>query len=296
MGVVLMMLILSCKGENAISDNSSKQKETAGESFKRVVSDDDYNFQTEYNERLDTSFLDVVYKGRRLARYGYKGKIKSEAVTDLNKDNQNELYVVVANKAVEEVFGYHYSKGTFTAIKKRTFKQDAGLKSIAYSIERNQLVERYKVMNKEGQIEHRTSNYNLILDGHDFILLPQGWLPQELSKMGGQYAERAAAGSGYYKVMLLEDLGAGDWRVDIKVKENGTKDVLCDFVGAGYFVDRDLIVPLNNVNPQLKGSLRIRFLDLMAAVYTEDPNDSKEMITFCNGVGSIAGNFKKTNL
>lgn len=112
----------------------------------------------------------------------------------------------------------------------------------------------------------------------------------------GQYVSKDNNGAGYYKVMLLSKTAEGDWNVDIKVKKNGDKKVICDFKGKGYFKNRDLIVPLKEVNSSLKGALKIRFVDLMAIVYTEDVADNKEMIFFCKGEGSIAGNFKKTDI
>jgi hypothetical protein len=140
------------------------------------------------------------------------------------------------------------------------------------------------------------SKYNLLKQNDDFILLPQGWHPSDIRNMHGQYAARGGSGSGYYKVMKLINKGEGVWNVDIKVKQNGDKKIICDFNADGFFLDHNLIVPLKPVNPELNGAIKITFLELMAAVYTVDPKDSKEMISFCGEVGSIAGNFKKTNI
>lgn len=293
--LIALMLLVGCK-EGVKIDNNAAANSNTDESFRRIVTDGDYNFQTEYNGRLDTSYLDVLYKGKKIKRFGYEGKIKNEVIVDLNSDKQNELFVVVGNKKKEEVNGYYYSSGLVNEIEKRDFKENLPIQSISYSIIRGQLVEKFSIKNSEGKIEHNTSNYNLVRHDDGFALLPQGWHPSKLKKMTGQYAERDASGAGYYKVMLLEDMGEGNWKVDIKVKRNGSKEVICDFIGVGYFLDHNLIVPLNNNDPKLKGSLKIRFLDLMAAVYTSDPKDSNEMVSFCKDVGSIAGNFKKTNL
>ncbi|MDF1694476.1 MAG: hypothetical protein P1U56_01500, partial [Saprospiraceae bacterium] len=276
--------------------SSAPQKTNTDASFKRVVSDGEYNFQLEYNHRLDTSYLDVVFQGRKKMRYGYGGKVDKEFLIDMNRDQKNELYVVVERSHNKQLFGYYFENGESKEIKREMYGESSNKKVISYKVERNQIVEQYNNTFANGQIEKTESRYNLVKDGLDYILLPQGWLPNELKNMAGQYAARDAAGAGYYKVMLLTQLRGGTWNVDIKVKRNGDKKEMCSFVGNGYFKDQFLFVPMKDVNPDLKGTLKIRFLDLLSIVYTENPADSKEMVAFCDGVGSIAGNFKKTNL
>ena len=123
----------------------------------------------------------------------------------------------------------------------------------------------------------------------------QIYISEMIDRLEGQYAGKDK-GVGYFKIMNLSKAGKGDWKVDIKVKKESDQSVICDFEGTGKFRGKDLIVPLSNVDANLKGSLIIRFVDFLAIVYTEDIDDYKEMATFCNGEGSIAGNFKKMKI
>ena len=126
-------------------------------------------------------------------------------------------------------------------------------------------------------------------------LVPHGRELGELKSMTGQYAAREE-GSGVYKTLLLGEREGSTWAVNIKTKKVSNKEVICEFTGTGDFFDGDLYIPLNQTDPQLKGVLRIRFVELMAVVYTDDVENSKEMSIVCDGNGSIAGNFKKTDI
>ena len=294
--LIIAVLLIGCKGESKISESDSSLPGYENEAFKRAFSDGNYNFQVEYNNRLDTSYFDVLYKGKKVSRQGYKGKIEDEFITDLNRDNKNEVYIVVAFAEQTALFGYTFEAGKAVLIEKEEHRNRTNINSTAYKIGNNQIIETYISLSPSGQPIKEESRYNLVKRDNEYILMPEGWHPMDLNNMTGQYASRSAKGSGYYKVMFLKNKGGGKWNVDIKTKLNGSKKEICNFNGDGYFLDRDLIVPLNEVNPNLKGKLKIRFLDLMAIVYTEDQANSKEMISFCNGQGSIAGNFKKTDI
>lgn len=294
--LIMLIFLLSCKQEAKITDSKVSENITPEESFKRVFSDGDYNFQVEYNNRLDTSYLDILYKGKKVRRHGFKGRIKNEFLVDLDNDGKNEVYVLVEKESNEKLYAYYFEDGKTTEIVWEHFFDAAKIISTSYNFVQNQIVEKYKIINSDNKAETRTLRYNLVKRDGGLFLLPQGRHPEELKKMSGQYAARDGSGAGYYKVMLLDDLGGGIWGVDIKVKRNGDKKILCDFNGKGYFLDENLIVPFGDVNPKLKGALKIRFVDLLAVVYTEDPLDNNEMVSFCESVGSIAGNFKKTNI
>ena len=294
--VILIMLIVGCQEKPEISPPPLKTSNQKSESFKRTMSNGDYNFQLEYNDRLDTSYFDVLLKGKKISRQGYKGKIKDEILADLNRDGNNEIYIHVWHENQSQLFGYFFEDGKAIEIKKEEYRKLAKVKSTSYKVRRNQLMESYNFLNSDGKIVSKESRYNLVKRNEEYVLLPEGWQPNELGKIGGQYVARDATDAGYYKVMLLKKKSGGIWNIDIKTKSNGDKNILCDFNADGYFVDRDLMVPLDQVDPNLKGRLQIRFLDLMAVVFTENISDSKEMISFCNGRGSIAGNFKKTNI
>lgn len=295
-GLLIIVLMIGCKEEVQNSTPNSTDATNTEQSFKRVLSDGDYNFQVEYNNRLDTSYLDILFKGKKVNRYGFKGRIKNEILADLNFDTKNELFVETSHEGNSNLYGYHFDNGTTSKILKETYGDKPGAQPISYKVVRDQLIEQYNLPVGEGKFEKRISKYNLVKRKSDLVLLPQGWHPKAIQNMSGQYAARDATGAGYYKVMMLKNKGEGVWNVDIKVKRNGDKMIICDFNADGFFLDEHLIVPMNQLNSELSGALKITFLELLAAVYTVDPSDSKEMISFCNEVGSIAGNFKKTSI
>lgn len=292
----LMILLISCKDGTNTNEALANKTTANGESFKRVFSDGDYNFQLEYNNRLDTSYFDVLYQGKKVSREGYRGRVGSEFLADINRDEKNEVYFVAEHGDSLRLIGFLMDEGKSTPIAKKGVRKLAKRKASSYSVQRNQLIEKYEVLSEKGERIVHESRYNLVKNGEAYELLPQGWQPFELSHMTGQYVSRDDAKAGYYKVMVLGQRDGGKWKVDIKVKRNGDKKILCSFNGVGEFIDRDLYVPLDQANPDLKGSLQIRFLNLMAAVYTENKSDYKEMISFCPSKGSIAGNFKKTEI
>ncbi len=288
--------MVGCKERPKITNSHTDGITQKDGSFERVFSDGDYNFQLEYISKLDTSFLDVSYKGKKVSRYGYKGKVKNDFLADLNKDKKNEVYLVVDYKRSSTLIGYTFEEGRPIKIKKEERKNltKAGLSS--FKLEQNQLVERYSSLSKEGNTEDNVSKYNLVKREGELELLPQGWQPFELEEMTGQYVSRDDTGSGYYKVLVMSKVGNEKWEVDIKMKRSNDKKIICHFNGIGEFSDRDFFVPLDQMDPNLKGTLQIRFLDLLAVVYTEQKEDYKEMTSFCKGIGSIAGNFKKTDI
>lgn len=294
--IVIVLLAISCKEEVKSKDSKSSQSIQKEESFKRAFSDGDYNFQVEYNNRLDTSYLDVLLKGQKVGRHGFSGKVENEFLTDLNRDSKNELYLVVKQNDRSSIFGFLFDKGTSRIIQKEEFRDLSKIKSSKYRVENNQLVEQFMAPSKGGDMVYKDWRYNLIEREGEFVLLPQGWKPFELAQMTGQYAARGDQKTGYYNVMLLNRKKGGNWNVSIKTKRKADKKVLCDFNGDGYFVDKNLIVPMNKIDPNLKGSLKIQFVDLMAIVYTIDRSNSGEMASFCSGKGSIAGNFLKTDI
>lgn len=294
--LIVVALALGCNEEANQGLPTSSNDGNVEQSFKRAFSDGDYNFQVEYNNRLDTSYLDVLYKGKKVKRFGFKGKVKNEILADLNFDKENELYIETDYEGKINMHAYHFDQGNAIEIIKQSYGDKVNTIPISYKIVRDQLLEEYHLPLESGKNENRISKYNLVRKGNDLVLLPQGWHPKAIENMSGQYAERDAVGAGYYKVMILKNKEEGVWNVDIKVKRNGDKKIICDFNGDGFFLDENLIVPFNKINPELEGALKITFLEMWTAVYTVDRSDNKELIAFCNGVGSIAGNFKKTSI
>ena len=235
-------------------------------------------------------------KAKKISRKGFRGMVKDDFLADLNKDRKKELYFVIEYKNSSLLRGFIFDEGKSIEIKKQTPKDLGKVNISSYRLERNQWVERYKFLSKEGKIEAKESRYNLVIRDGGYELLPQGWSKSELEGMTGQYASRGSLESGHYKTLIIGQREGGKWKVNIKVRQTSDKKVLCEFNGLGAFVDKDLFVPLNQSDPSLKGRLQIRFLDLLATVYTEEVADNKEMNSFCTGRGSIAGNYKKTDI
>lgn len=294
--VLVLLMVIGCKSDQRTPELTSTTSESKLDSKDSEYVRGEHKIRIENDEKSNTSVLKVDFKGRALEGLELDGKVKREFISDLNGDSYNEVYLIVERGQGIVLKAVQLENESVVSIEKIPMKFGLTGAPYDYVVERGQLIERYTVDAEDGKKQKKEVKYNVVKNGDRLELQPQGFLPIELKNMGGQYAARDAAGAGYYKVMLLKQLGGGRWSVDIKVKRNGDKKILCDFVGYGYFEDSYLYVPLSEVNPTLKGSLKIRFIDLLAAVYTADPDDNKEMISFCPGVGSIAGNFKKTNL
>ena len=224
------------------------------------------------------------------------GKAGNELFLDLNKDGNKEFYFTTQLGEEANIQAFHLIDGKVIRIQKDDYNLKDKTQIYEYKFVRGQLVEKYRTRLENDKTGFAQSEYNLVFTAKGWELLPQGWHPTELDRLDGQYASRDATGVGYYKVMMLHNLGDGTFNVDIKLKRNGDKKVLCDFNANGVFRDKSLLVPLNQVQSELKGTLKISLLGLQAAVYTENPEDSQDMVTVCNGERSIAGNFKKTDI
>lgn len=289
--LMVLFFAMGCKEGIKSNDSVGDKTNQNGTSFKRVISDGDYNFQMEYDSRRDTSYFDIMYKGKKASRHGFKGKILNEMLGDLDRNQKNEVYIVVEEDNDTKLFGFLFEEGKAIEIKKGEHRKASQIKAPKYKVERHQLVERYTNTSEGGEQKFGESRYNLVKEGTGFVLLPQGWQSFELNAKAGEYYTKTSSGVDYYNVMVLGKRDGGKWKVEIQVKRKSDKKVLCSFTAMGDFVDRDLFVPLNQVDPELKGTLLIRFVNSMAVVYTEDKADIKEMTAFCPEMRSISGNF-----
>ena len=202
----LVFLFGACK-DNEPKIKSEKRAESQAEDVnKKIVPDGDYNYQMDYIEKLDSSQLDIIYRGKRLGRYRCAGKIVEEFLVDLDSDKANEIYLVTTKNGSKLLHGFQVKEGVVQKINKRSYRKSIPRKISDIKLIRNQIVERYQNQLVNGQVIISESRYNLVQDGKDAVLLPEGFLPSELKKMGGQYAERDATGVGYYKIMELTQL------------------------------------------------------------------------------------------
>jgi len=300
-----MFLTISCKKDPAqnvktkpsssIDQSIDKANKTANKSLieGKITSD---KTVADVSFRNGKSKVKISQDGKKIETLEIDGSIKQLFFDDLNIDKNKELFIL-ANRGKGTIFYTYTIVGDqlLEIFLKRPEQSKKGVNPI-YSVKGKQLVEKYSTKDKEGKTVSKSLQYNLVAGEAGYHFKPEGWSTAQLSKMTGQYASRDALKAGYYKVMMLTKNEYGEWIVTIKTKENGTKKVLCDFTGVGHFIDKNLIVPLSYANPDMKGSLKIRFLDLNAIVVTEDIAHNKELTAFCDGRGSIAGTFQKTDI
>lgn len=295
-GLFFFLILCGCNDSAKNNNSNTGQENQRDPSYKDVFSDGDYNFQVEYNNRMDTSYFDVVYKGKKVSRLGYSGKVEKSFLADLNRDEKNEVYLEMKKESASKVFGYYLNNGELLKINVDQPRHLKKVKASSYKVERNQLIGTYKYISKERKVVTHESRFNLVKREGGYILLPQGLKPHVMQKMTGQYLAKNASTPGYYKSLVVGQREGGKWRAEIQVKRTKDRSVVCEFSGIGEFIDGDLYVPLNQENPELKGTLQIRFIGLLAAVYTAEQENGEELVSFCPERGSIAGNFKKTEI
>ncbi len=295
-GWMVLILVAGCNSKSGTTNSENDRRKERVESFKRAFSDGSYNFQIEYNNRLDSSYLDILYQGNKVSRERFWGSIKSDFLTDLNEDKKKEILLVVETENSTDLYGYVIKDGKADRILKENGLNESEVKSVEYKVERNQLIEQFKTLMDNGNDGFHESRYNLVKRDEEYVLLPQGWQPFEIENLIGQYEIGIDKTTGNNKILLIGEREGGKWNVEIRVRRAKDKKLVCQFKSLGEFVDQDLFVPMNQVDPELKGTLQIRFLNSMAAVYTAKEANYKELASVCTGVGSIAGNFKKIRL
>ena len=256
---------------------------------------DKHVFSVGYSEKTDSSLVEITFRGKEIFEQKVKGKFTDLLNADINKDRGQDFFLIVNDSDKPKLYGFTVKREVASSIIKKDFP---GLKNVrvnTYTTSDLQLLEELEYTERDGKRKTKRVAYNLVNSERGLVLLPQGRDQEELSNMTGQYVARDGD-SENYKVLLIGEREGGQWAVSIKTKKIEGKEVICEFSGLGEYVDGDLFVPLRQVDPKLKGTLRIRFIDLMAVVYTNDIADNDEMTTVCKGTGSIAGNFKKTDI
>jgi len=285
LGIWMICLILGgCK--------ESKSNQESDDSYKSF-SEGNYTFDLSYDEQKDSTVLKISLREEEIERKSYVGKVDSHLVADLDQNRKKEIYLVASGEKTVHLFGFQLEGKKAVQIVKGGGNKTIKAGSVVYSVKRNQLIERYQYGTTDRKIQSGESRYNLVKRGDGLILLPQGWQPSELENLLGQYSAKSNSKKGISKTLLIGEREGGKWNVEIEVTNKAGNQELCRFKGLGEFVDRDLYVPMNEIDSTLKGKLKVIFLDGTAIVYTEDKADFEEMATFCSGNGSIAGNYKK---
>ncbi|MEE9438920.1 MAG: hypothetical protein V3V14_07975 [Saprospiraceae bacterium] len=263
-----------------LNKNVVIEKATNMEDHSRTMGKGDYNFQIKNMPRQDSVRLEVLYKGKLIETFGYSGVVRGETIADINADNNPELYLSVTDKNNNVTLkALTFINGSVMDIYKQEYTTTVINNTTSFKVNNKQLVETKN--NKE------MLRYNLIAGESSFILKPEGWGNAELSSMKGKYISYDVD-KKIDKVLDLMSNEYGEWVVKLK-----SMDRSCEFIGVGYFYNKDLIVPLNYKKADLKGKLKINFVSNQAVVYVVDSKNSSELTDFCKSGGSIAGNFIK---
>lgn len=83
--------------------------------------------------------------------------------------------------------------------------------------------------------------------------------------------------------------------LDVTIAQTGGKGKGCEFSGKGQIVNNQIEIKLKTVNPEMNGTLVIRPLDDESGVnvFTSRFDDRYELMNFCGGGGSLAGDYVK---
>lgn len=92
------------------------------------------------------------------------------------------------------------------------------------------------------------------------------------------------------KKLVLTYISKGNFSVAIS-SEGEEKD--CNFKGKGKLVNDQILVPLKEVNAALDGVMSIRLKNGRAEVFAADFGHRSDLVFFCNGKYSLAGDYKK---
>lgn len=86
-----------------------------------------------------------------------------------------------------------------------------------------------------------------------------------------------------------------DGTLSVNVAQTGGKGKGCEFTGKGHLVNNQIEVNLKEVNPDLKGVMVIRPLNEGNGmnVFTSKFDDRYDLMFFCGGGGSLAGDYIK---
>lgn len=290
--LVLMIIISGCDDSKSAAANTKKDGEL-GESFEMSSPDGKYNIAVDYHKKKDSTTFSFSYGRHRMISKTYKGRAKEHYFADLDKNRKQEAYLVVEVDGNLEVHGLAHTLDGGKEVKRIPGGRAGASKVLGFSVERNQIIERRQNGGENGLNVRGESRYNLIKRENELFLLPHGFQPFELENHLGQYVVEDNKEEGFGKVLLIGEREGGKWNVDIQVRRVSDGVEVCRFKGLGEFVDLDLYVPLDQIRADLKGNLKVSFLNGMATVYTEDHANYMEMAEFCDGSASIAGNYKK---
>lgn len=108
----------------------------------------------------------------------------------------------------------------------------------------------------------------------------------------GNWALEGYNGKGYRQIMKIHGETANDIMVSISF--SGARKG-CQFSGKGVLSDGQITIPLKNTAPDMKGTIIIRPADEneTLSLSTLNPEDRNELMYFCGGGASLAGDYKK---
>lgn len=118
--------------------------------------------------------------------------------------------------------------------------------------------------------------------------------PRDSVFFAGNWFLDGDEGEGYRQIMKIRGETANDVIVDIRF--SGARKG-CRFHSKGHISDGQIEIPLNNAEAGMNGTLIIRPSreNGILTLSTLNPEDRNELIYFCGGGGSLAGDYKKAH-
>lgn len=98
-------------------------------------------------------------------------------------------------------------------------------------------------------------------------------------------------GKGYYQTLTLTNTKDNEFDVAVTFKAATKKG--CEFKGKGILVNNQIEVNLKDSNPDLKAVMTISVKNNMAVISTSKFNERYDLMYFCGGGGSLAGEYLK---
>lgn len=98
---------------------------------------------------------------------------------------------------------------------------------------------------------------------------------------------------GYYQTLSIKAINDSIYDVNITFK--GLTKKGCTFKGKGQLINNQIDIQLKNIFPELKGTMTIQFKDnnKIADVFTTKFEERFDLMYFCGGGGSLAGEYTK---
>lgn len=124
-----------------------------------------------------------------------------------------------------------------------------------------------------------------------YILLKKQ--PMVAKSFEGTYTLGGEEKGSYQQTLTIKD--AGNSLLNVNITQTGGKGDGCEFSGQGKIVNNQIEINLKDINPDLNATMVIRPLDDESGVnvFTSRFDDRYDLMNFCGGGGSLAGDYIK---